>query len=120
MGKTIQMLALILTNTKFLWEEKSKPQNATTKENAQKSEENDLVVMESYSSVPVRSTLIVCPLSVLLQWKQEILKHASPKVTVYVFHGSNRFIFHHFPFFDAKDVLISLTTAEKIPNIWPP
>ena len=93
------MLALILTNTKFLWEEKPKEVVKEVPQNP----EDDLMVVESFSSVPVRSTLIVCPLSVLLQWKQEILKHASPNVTVYVFHGSNRSSF--FPFSSSNSII---------------
>jgi SNF2 family DNA or RNA helicase len=36
------------------------------------------------------TTLIICPLSVILQWKGEIEKHTTRGLKVYVYHGPNR------------------------------
>ncbi|KYQ92342.1 SNF2-related domain-containing protein [Tieghemostelium lacteum] len=58
MGKTIEIISLILANPST---------NPTEK-----------------------STLIVCPVSVLQQWYNEITTHTNPPLTVYIYHGPGR------------------------------
>lgn len=70
MGKTIEILALILTNRPKAIENNS---NNSPKGNL------------------IKSTLIVCPLSVLNQWDNEIRSHtAEGTLSVYVYHGASR------------------------------
>lgn len=50
------------------------------------SEENPLL-----GSLPSKSTLIVCPLSTIHNWEDQILTHTSPgSLKVLVFHGQTR------------------------------
>ncbi|PRP86023.1 SNF2 superfamily RAD5 protein [Planoprotostelium fungivorum] len=69
MGKTIEVLSLVLTNK---WEER------------QGTSDRD-------EYVPSRATLIVCPLSVLNQWHQEMKNHTvEGHLSIYVYHGNGR------------------------------
>ena len=64
MGKTVEVISLIVTN---------RP-----------------TVGEIEEGTP-RGTLIVCPLSVLHQWQSELVKHTREgALKVYIFHGNNR------------------------------
>eukprot|EP01130_Rhizamoeba_saxonica_P018421 TRINITY_DN9210_c0_g1_i1.p1 TRINITY_DN9210_c0_g1~~TRINITY_DN9210_c0_g1_i1.p1 ORF type:complete len:829 (-),score=168.41 TRINITY_DN9210_c0_g1_i1:45-2531(-) len=72
MGKTIEMLSLMLTN-RF---------NHDTDEMPQFSEEG---------LVNTRASLVVCPLSLIHQWESEIKNHSTPgSMKVNIYHGCNR------------------------------
>lgn len=38
----------------------------------------------------IKATLIICPVSLMDQWRREIEEKTSPQLKVLVFHGSNR------------------------------
>ncbi|ELR18761.1 helicase Cterminal domain containing protein [Acanthamoeba castellanii str. Neff] len=88
MGKTIEVLSLILTNH-------------------QRDPHSDFA----------KTNLVVCPLSVLTQWLDEIRSHtASGHISIYVYHGANRV---RDPAFLAKhDVVITTysTLAAELPS----
>jgi hypothetical protein len=83
MGKTIEVLSLILAN---------RPAQAPER--------------TSETELPSKATLVVCPLSLLSQWTQEIERRTSPKeLSVYVYHGGSR---NREPAFLAKhDVVVT-------------
>jgi SNF2 family DNA or RNA helicase len=68
--------------------------------------------------VPCKSTLIVCPLSVLHQWVQEIQKKVDTKqnITVYCYHGNTR---NRDPAFLASHDIV-LTTFATLAGEIPP
>ena len=70
LGKTLSLLALIASTT------------------AQASE---WVAHESLAKPRIRATLLVCPLSVVHNWEEQIAAHIkADSLTAYVYHGSNR------------------------------
>lgn len=75
LGKTLTMISLILFK-------KSKEKEQETEEWLSK---KDSRLVQS------RGTLIVCPASLVHHWKKEIERHVrSGKLSVYLYHGSNR------------------------------
>lgn len=69
MGKTLEMLSLVVSN----------PLNLED------------ISQRSGSYTPSKTTLIVCPLSVLHQWYSEIKRHTQKdSMSVYIYHGANR------------------------------
>lgn len=69
MGKTLEMLSLVVSN----------PLNLED------------ISQRSGSYIPSKTTLIVCPLSVLHQWYSEIKRHTQKdSISVYIYHGANR------------------------------
>eukprot|EP01105_Mastigella_eilhardi_P016431 TRINITY_DN3757_c0_g1_i2.p1 TRINITY_DN3757_c0_g1~~TRINITY_DN3757_c0_g1_i2.p1 ORF type:complete len:965 (+),score=241.35 TRINITY_DN3757_c0_g1_i2:292-2895(+) len=108
MGKTIEILALILTNKLPA----SAPQPIIPWDPDKKDDTGNVLPF-----VPCKSTLIVCPLSLLSQWADEIRTHTVPgTLSVYVYHGQNRV---KDPLFMAKhDVIITTyhTLAAEQPN----
>jgi len=90
LGKTIEILSLILT---------TRPDNKESNEN-----------------VP-RTNLIVCPLSVLQQWCDEIRTHTvAGSLSIYVYHGSTR---TRDPSFLAKHDIVLTTYATLAAEIPP-
>ncbi|KAH3761252.1 SNF2 superfamily RAD5 protein [Pelomyxa schiedti] len=80
MGKTIEILALMLGNP---LPPTTGP--ATILPYCEGKENTEL------NPVPCKSTLIVCPLSVLSQWADEIRTHTTPGYfQIYTYHGANR------------------------------
>uniref|UniRef100_A0A8C6TRG3 Transcription termination factor 2 n=1 Tax=Neogobius melanostomus TaxID=47308 RepID=A0A8C6TRG3_9GOBI len=75
LGKTLTMISLILSKK--------------TKEEKQESEE--WLSKKDSRLVQSRGTLIVCPASLVHHWKKEIERHVrTGKLSVYLYHGSNR------------------------------
>uniref|UniRef100_A0A3B4B203 Transcription termination factor 2 n=1 Tax=Periophthalmus magnuspinnatus TaxID=409849 RepID=A0A3B4B203_9GOBI len=75
LGKTLTMISLILSK-------KVKQREADTEE---------WISKKDSSLVSSRSTLIICPASLVHHWKKEIDRHVKPgKLSVYLYHGSNR------------------------------
>ena len=93
MGKTIEILSVILTN------QQQPPKEGET--------------ATGYS----KTNLVVCPLSVLAQWLDEIRTHTAPgKLAIYVYHGTNR---NRDPAFLAQqDVVLTTysTLAAELPS----
>ena len=60
-------------------------------EKAKKEEDAELKEHPLLGTLPSRSTLIVCPLSLIHNWEDQILTHTKPgSLKVLVFHGQNR------------------------------
>merc|ERR1711862_1032673 len=70
MGKTIEILSLILTNTPHLLT-RIQNYNFDGKPNQDYSNPNSKIPLNE-----THSTLIICPLSVLTQWTQEMQNHS--------------------------------------------
>eukprot|EP00029_Vermamoeba_vermiformis_P000102 TRINITY_DN1010_c0_g1_i1.p1 TRINITY_DN1010_c0_g1~~TRINITY_DN1010_c0_g1_i1.p1 ORF type:complete len:969 (+),score=222.02 TRINITY_DN1010_c0_g1_i1:132-3038(+) len=69
MGKTLEMLSLVVSNPLNLEDSSQR----------------------SGSYIPSKTTLIICPLSVLHQWYSEIKRHTQKdSISVYIYHGANR------------------------------
>ncbi|KAL6058508.1 SWI/SNF-related matrix-associated actin-dependent regulator of chromatin subfamily A member 3-like 1 [Balamuthia mandrillaris] len=102
MGKTIEVLSLMLTNT-F----REPDGEASSLEEPKPFTEDTLC----------KTNLVVCPLSVLMQWLEEIKNHTKPgKISIYVYHGIQR---NRDPEFLAKhDVVITTysTLAAELPS----
>ena len=111
MGKTIEILSLILTNTPHLLT-RIQNYNFDGKPNQDYSNPNSKIPLNE-----THSTLIVCPLSVLTQWTQEMQNHSVPNfLSIYVYHGANRnkdpkFLHNH-------DIVITTyaTLATELPS----
>lgn len=99
-GKTIQIIALILTspapkavNRPPLTPRKLVPQNRFAfgfKPNTQESEKFN-TDNSSFGNVPSRSTLIICPLSTVCNWEDQIASHSQANsLSVYIYHGPSR------------------------------
>eukprot|EP00474_Spongospora_subterranea_P002684 CRZ03142.1 hypothetical protein [Spongospora subterranea] len=68
LGKTVQMLALILSS------------HPVERQNA-----------DHTGLIPSKATLVVCPLAVITQWRDEIVRHSAPDcLSVTVHHGTRR------------------------------
>lgn len=62
-----------------------------------------------------RGTLIICPMSVLSSWDDEIKKHVTPgKLRVYVYHGASRMQYTH----ELAKFDIVLTTYNTVATEW--
>lgn len=69
LGKTIEILSLMLKN---------KPQSIGSTWNSKD------------QKFEAKSTLIVCPVTLVEQWKNEIVNHTSPPLNVYIYMGGRR------------------------------
>ncbi|KAI7904060.1 SNF2 family N-terminal domain-containing protein [Cokeromyces recurvatus] len=78
LGKTIQALATIV----------ERPCPNPTVVPASKIGSKRITVVEG--ELLVKATLIVCPVSLMDQWRREIEQKTNPKLKVLVFHGANR------------------------------
>ncbi|NXL83199.1 TTF2 factor, partial [Alectura lathami] len=78
LGKTLTMIALILTQKQVKTEKRS--------------EKLEMWLSKNDSTViPSRSTLIICPASLIHHWKKEIDRHVGRgRLRVYLYHGPNR------------------------------
>ncbi len=93
MGKTIEVLSLILTNHRYA-DSYGEDITATSKTN-----------------------LVICPLSVLTQWLDEIRSHtANGHISIYVYHGTNRI--RDPSFLSKHDVVLTTysTLAAELPS----
>ncbi|KAF3903147.1 hypothetical protein ABW21_db0206917 [Orbilia brochopaga] len=78
LGKTLTVLALIMSTLQ------ESAAFGKRRKNGQASD-HDLSVMYA------KSTLLICPLSVLVNWEDQIKMHVKPdSLSVYLYHGNNR------------------------------
>lgn len=81
MGKTVEILSLILTNRYEPRGDKGPCFDY----------QEHVTMLTPHDFVPCKATLIICPLSVLHQWLNEIKNHTEEDLlSVYVYHGTNR------------------------------
>ncbi|XP_013874441.1 transcription termination factor 2 [Austrofundulus limnaeus] len=82
LGKTLTMIALILAKKKAERKEKEKKEK----------EKMETWLSKTDSSIVAsKSTLIICPASLIHHWKNEIDRHVKRgELTVYLYHGANR------------------------------
>ncbi|KAJ6256938.1 hypothetical protein Dda_7821 [Drechslerella dactyloides] len=78
LGKTLTVLSLIMSTLQEGTAFGKRRKNGPTSE-------HDLSVMYA------RSTLLICPLSVLVNWEEQIKTHVKPdSLSFYLYHGNNR------------------------------
>jgi len=101
LGKTIQMIALILSTQKEAEEFVGKPMlslpsNSTVNMTLNSSESPSLPSMESADKNSIgdlksKGTLIICPLSTVSNWEDQLANHVQKDtLKVYVYHGGSR------------------------------
>nr|XP_057938990.1 transcription termination factor 2 [Doryrhamphus excisus] len=95
LGKTLTMIALILANKvkpkgDGEEEEEEEEEEEGAKKKGEKKQGNWLSKTDGHI-VPSKSTLIICPASLVHHWKKEIERHVkAAKLTVYLYHGPDR------------------------------
>jgi len=119
MGKTIEVLSLIMTNRHDANAYTAQPKQPSQ---TQARDLNTIIIDDNNfendpNFVPCKSTLIVCPLSVLNQWHHEIRRHTpSNHFSIYVYHGATR---NRAPDFLASHDIV-LTTYSTLAGEIPP
>ncbi len=91
LGKTLQVLSLIASSLR----QNVSSSEANSNKLTLKLKRPSAAAASSASSSSSRltaPTLIVCPLSVITNWEQQVLHHFHPAqcLTVYTYHGPNR------------------------------
>ncbi|RDA91670.1 hypothetical protein CP533_0062 [Ophiocordyceps camponoti-saundersi (nom. inval.)] len=96
LGKTLSILSLIASTTDdaIQWEG-LKPVQRPAAEAGPKKNDGLSMHQPSFDPVPVtrqsRSTLVVCPLSTITNWEEQIKQHIRPgSLSYHVYHGPNR------------------------------
>ncbi|RCI09528.1 hypothetical protein L249_4064 [Ophiocordyceps polyrhachis-furcata BCC 54312] len=96
LGKTLSILSLIASTTDDAaqWEGRE-PVQRPAADAGHKTKDGLGMHQPSFDPLPVtrqaRSTLIVCPLSTITNWEEQIKQHIRPgSLSYHVYHGSNR------------------------------
>ncbi|KAK4181870.1 SNF2 family N-terminal domain-containing protein [Triangularia setosa] len=95
LGKTLSILSLL---TKTLdeaqaWSQREPVQPTIPNQRPQKSHEMPRAQALALSEIRrnVKATLLVCPLSTITNWEEQIKQHIEPgKLNYYIYHGANR------------------------------
>ncbi|GBB95467.1 hypothetical protein RclHR1_02540021 [Rhizophagus clarus] len=96
LGKTIQMIALILRTQKDAEEFVKKPTEVSTVKTSNISESSSSSIQSadddnSIGSLKSKGTLIICPLSTVANWEEQLVNHVQKEaLKVYVYHGGSR------------------------------
>lgn len=95
LGKTLSILSLITTSTNeaYAWERQAPVQPEAPEQKPTKHEV--LSQQPTLALTPLmqnaRSTLLVCPLSTVTNWEEQIKQHIRPNsLTYHIYHGPNR------------------------------
>ncbi|RBR06449.1 uncharacterized protein FIESC28_11072 [Fusarium coffeatum] len=95
LGKTLSILSLITTSTNeaYTWERQAPVQPEAPEQKPTKHEV--LSQQPTLALTPLmqnaRSTLLVCPLSTVTNWEEQIKQHIRPNsLTYHIYHGPNR------------------------------
>ncbi|KAH7149984.1 SNF2 family DNA-dependent ATPase [Dactylonectria estremocensis] len=95
LGKTLSILSLIATTTEdaMQWEQLAPVQPEVPE--MKPSRHDVLVPQSSLNLTPlvrnVKSTLLVCPLSTVTNWEEQIKQHVRPgALSFHIYHGANR------------------------------
>ena len=95
LGKTLSILSLITTSTNeaYTWERQAPVQPEAPEQKPTKHEV--LSQQPTLALTPLmqnaRSTLLVCPLSTVTNWEEQIKQHTRPNsLTYHIYHGPNR------------------------------
>eukprot|EP01132_Coremiostelium_polycephalum_P000819 gene819-1025_t len=83
MGKTIEIISIILANK---YKESTPVPSPITISDNNNNNNNNINNNNNQS----KTTLIICPVSVLQQWYNEITNHTEPSLNVYIYHGPGR------------------------------
>ncbi|RDA83201.1 hypothetical protein CP532_1223 [Ophiocordyceps camponoti-leonardi (nom. inval.)] len=96
LGKTLSILSLIASTSDdaVQWESRE-PVQRPAADTRNKAKDSIAMHQPSFDPVPVtrqaRSTLIVCPLSTITNWEEQIKQHIRPGSLLYhIYHGPNR------------------------------
>ena len=86
-GKTLQVLSLIATSLR-----QNVPSSDASSNKLTLKLKRPGAPTGRGGGAPTTPTLIVCPLSVITNWEQQVLHHFHPAqcLTVYTYHGTNR------------------------------
>ncbi|GAP84855.2 putative transcription termination factor 2 protein [Rosellinia necatrix] len=99
LGKTLSILSLVATTLQEAeeWSKKDpiQPQAPQLKKKGDPSRQFDVPAPAPLQLTPLkrngRATLLVCPLSTINNWEEQIKHHIKPgQVKYYIYHGSNR------------------------------
>src|SRR3954454_20399192 len=95
LGKTIQMIALILSTQKEAEDFVKKPTAVSANtSNSSESSSSSFILSEDENSIgnlKSKGTLIICPLSTVANWEEQLINHVQEgALTVYVYHGGAR------------------------------
>ncbi|KAI8629027.1 SNF2 family N-terminal domain-containing protein [Xylariaceae sp. FL1651] len=99
LGKTLSILSLVVTSLDdaYGWskQEPIQPQAPPPKKNGESSRQFNVPAPAPLALTPVKrngkATLLVCPLSTITNWEEQIKAHIKPgKMRYYIYHGSNR------------------------------
>ncbi|GAM28082.1 hypothetical protein SAMD00019534_112580 [Acytostelium subglobosum LB1] len=102
MGKTIEILSIILANKYNEADYPIGPSTSPTQGTSTSTSNNNDFPQS-------KTTLIICPVSVLQQWYNEITTHTDPCLNVYIYHGPGRN--RDVTFLSSFDVVISTYTT---------
>ncbi|KAI0206329.1 SNF2 family N-terminal domain-containing protein [Astrocystis sublimbata] len=99
LGKTLSILSLVATTLEeaetWLSEEPVQPQAPPSKNKGESSRQFHIPAPPPLDLTPLkqngRATLLVCPLSTITNWEEQIRLHIKPgQMRYYIYHGSNR------------------------------
>ncbi|RIA84736.1 SNF2 family N-terminal domain-containing protein [Glomus cerebriforme] len=91
LGKTIQMIALILGTQNEAIEFVKNPTVTSSSSNSTAKKTTSSQSADENSSLKSRGTLIICPLSTVANWEEQLASHVQEgALSVYVYHGGAR------------------------------
>jgi SWI/SNF-related matrix-associated actin-dependent regulator of chromatin subfamily A3 len=99
LGKTLQMISLILSRREDALEVSSDEDEPSTSSKTKSGYDigfvplttKKLEVDENVGKFKSKGTLVICPLSLVYNWEQQIIDHSVPgSLKVLVYHGSQR------------------------------
>jgi SNF2 family DNA or RNA helicase len=95
LGKTLSILSLIATSRDSAMRWEATPLLQPSAHTTKPSRHDAIVSQASLALTPlvrnVKSTLLICPLSTVTNWEEQIKQHIQPDgLTYHIYHGSNR------------------------------
>ncbi|KAI9278394.1 SNF2 family N-terminal domain-containing protein [Phascolomyces articulosus] len=90
LGKTIQTIALLAARPAPPLRSSTPPSPTPTTSSSSHPSRRRTINNNSSSLIPTKTTLIVCPVSLIKQWEDELLTRVNPPLEVCVHHGKDR------------------------------